>query len=132
MFLENVSGFAERILRNFDISRRTRAGDFVERLHIVPIEIAEGFKQRGVPVASIISRRHSEASASKHPRGIKLQDVSDLVLDTGASPGDAMVKIDGLDTPVRRARRWRLPADQRNQSRSRRAPDPRRRAPASS
>jgi uncharacterized phosphosugar-binding protein len=48
----------------------------------------------------IISRKHSEASASKHAKGKKLQDFADLVLDTGAPVGDAMVKLAGLDTPV--------------------------------
>ena len=51
-------------------------------------------------MVSIVSLRHSEASRSNDPRGKKLQDFSDIVLDTGAPPGDAMVKIDGLDTPV--------------------------------
>ena len=34
------------------------------------------------------------------PDGKKLQDFADIVLDTGAPVGDAMVKIDQLDTPV--------------------------------
>jgi len=66
----------------------------------VPIEMAEGFKRVGMKVVVIISRRHSEASESRDPRGKKLQDFADLVLDTGAPPGDAMVTIDGLATPV--------------------------------
>jgi len=49
---------------------------------------------------AIISRKHSEASRSQHPQGKKLQDFSDLVLDTGAPVGDAMVKVEGLATPV--------------------------------
>src|SRR5882724_8940271 len=101
MFLENVSGLAGRILRNFDLSPLDSALVISSSgCNVVPIEIAEGFQKRGVRVVAIISRSHSEASASRHPRGIRLQDVSDLVLDTGAPPGDAMVKIDGLDTPV--------------------------------
>ena len=32
--------------------------------------------------------------------GKKLTDFSDLVLDTGAPVGDAMVRLEGLDTPV--------------------------------
>ena len=32
--------------------------------------------------------------------GKKLSDFSDLILDTGAPVGDAMVSIEGLDTPV--------------------------------
>jgi uncharacterized phosphosugar-binding protein len=101
MFLENVSGLAERILRNFDLSPKDSALVVSSSgCNLVPIEMAEQFKRRGVRVVSIVSKRHSEATPSKDPRGVKLQDVSDLVLDTGAPPGDAMVKVPGLDTPV--------------------------------
>ena len=51
-------------------------------------------------MVAVITRRHSEASPAKHPDGKKLQDFADLVLDTGAPAGDAMVRIPGLDTPV--------------------------------
>ena len=61
---------------------------------------AEEFQRRGVKVVAILSRRHSEASTSQRPDGKKLQDFADLVLDTGAPVGDAMVKVPGLDTPV--------------------------------
>lgn len=101
MFLENVSGFAERILRNFDFSPKDSALVVSSSgCNRVPIEMAEGFQKRGLKVVAIISRRHSEASRSQDPRGKRLQDFADLVLDTGAPVGDAMVKIDGLDTPV--------------------------------
>jgi uncharacterized phosphosugar-binding protein len=101
MFLENVSGLAERILRNFDLSGRDCAlVASSSGCNIVPIEMAQGFRKRGVKVVAIISRKHSEASASQYASGKKLQDFADLVLDTGAPAGDAMVTIDGLDTPV--------------------------------
>lgn len=101
MFLENVSGLAGRILRNFDLSAQDAALVVSSSgCNIVPIEMAEGFKQRGIKVVAIISRLHSEASTSQHPSGKKLQDFADIVLDTGAPVGDAMVKLDGLDTPV--------------------------------
>lgn len=101
MFLENVSGLAERILRNFDLSPQDCAlVASSSGCNVVPVEMAAGFKQRGVKVVAIISRQHSEASPSRRPDGKKLQDFSDLVLDTGAPVGDAMVKIDGLETPV--------------------------------
>ena len=101
MFLENVSGLAERILRNFEISPIDSA--FVvssSGCNLVPIEMAEGFKKAGMKVVALISRAHSEASTSKDARGKRLQDFADIVLDTGAPVGDAMVKIEGLDTPV--------------------------------
>ncbi len=101
MFLENVSGLAARILRNFDLSEKDSALVISSSgCNVVPIEMAEEFQRRGVRVVSIISRRHSEASTSKRADGRKLQDFSDLVLDTGAPIGDAMVEIEGLDTPV--------------------------------
>jgi len=101
MFLENVSGLAERILRNFDFSPEDSAlVASSSGCNVVPIEIAQGFQQRRIRVVAIISRAHSEASASQHSSGKKLQDFADLVLDTGAPAGDAMVRVDGLETPV--------------------------------
>lgn len=101
MFLENVSGLAERILRNFDLSEQECALVISSSgCNIVPIEMAEEFQRRGVRVVAVISRAHSEASTSKRSDGRKLQDFADLVLDTGAPVGDAMVTIENLDTPV--------------------------------
>ena len=101
MFLENVSGLAERILRNFDLSKVDSAlVASSSGCNVVPIEIAQGFQEHGVKVVAIISRKHSEASTSQHPAGKKLQDFADLVLDTGAPAGDSMVRVEGLETPV--------------------------------
>ena len=101
MFLENVSGLAGRILRNFDTSSEDCAIVVSSSgCNIVPIEIAELFQQRKIKVVAIITKEHSERSISKRPDGKKLGDFADLVLDTGAPAGDAMVNIDGLETPV--------------------------------
>ena len=101
MFLENVSGLAERILRNFDLSPQDSALVISSSgCNVVPIEMAEEFQRRGVRVVAIVSRAHSEASNSKRADGEKLQDFADIVLDTGAPAGDAMVTIAGLETPV--------------------------------
>jgi uncharacterized phosphosugar-binding protein len=101
MFLENVSGLAARILRNFDLSSRDAAlVASSSGCSIVSIEMAEALRARGMKVVAIVSKRHAEASRSNDPRGVKLQDVVDLVLDTGAPAGDAMVRVPGLETPV--------------------------------
>lgn len=101
MFLENVSGFAERILRNFDLSNLDSALVVSSSGgNVVPIEMAYGFKQIGMKVVVIVSKRHSAATPTRHPGGAYLQDYADLVLDTGAPSGDAMVAVPGLDTPV--------------------------------
>src|SRR5438094_5736557 len=98
MFLENVSGLAERILRNFDLSPNDSALVISSSCcNRVPIEMAEQFRKHGIRVVAIISKKHSEASDSRPASGKKLQDVADLTLDTGAPAGDAMVKIEGLE-----------------------------------
>src|SRR5205814_2459933 len=73
MFLENVSGLAERILRNFDPSSRDAAlVASSSGCNIVPMEMAEGFQKRGVKVVAIVSKQHSAASRTRHPEGKKL------------------------------------------------------------
>src|SRR5207302_301541 len=82
MFLENVSGLAERILRNFDLAPVDSALVISSSgCNIVPIEMAEQFQKRGVRVAAIISNAHGEATASRRPDGKKLQHFANLVLD---------------------------------------------------
>lgn len=101
MFLENVSGLAERILRNFDLSSDDTALVISSSgCNIVPIEMAEQFQKRRVKVVALITKAHAAASKSKDARGKKLEDFADLILDTGAPVGDAMIRVDKLDEPV--------------------------------
>jgi uncharacterized phosphosugar-binding protein len=101
MFLENVSGLAERILRNYALDPRDTALVISSSgCNVVPIEMAEQFQRRGVRVVALVTRVHAAASTSRRADGKKLTDFADLVLDTGAPVGDAMVQIEGLDTPV--------------------------------
>lgn len=101
MFLENVPGLADRILRNFDLTDKDSALVISSSgCNVVPIEMAELFQARGLKVVALVSQQHSEASTSKRADGKKLTDFADLVLDTGAPPGDAMVRVPELDTPV--------------------------------
>jgi uncharacterized phosphosugar-binding protein len=101
MFLENVSGLAERILRNFTLSPTDTALVISSSgTNIVPVEMAEQFKKRGIRVVALITSEHSAVSRSKRADGLKLGNFADLILDSGAPAGDAMVLIHGLDTPV--------------------------------
>ena len=101
MFLENTHGLAEKILRNYDLSKTDSALIASSSgCNVVPIEIAQIFREKEINVVAIISRNHSEPSESRHKSGKKLQDFADIVLDTGAPIGDAMTQIDGIETPV--------------------------------
>jgi uncharacterized phosphosugar-binding protein len=101
MFLENVSGFAERILRNFTLQEEDTALIISSGgTNIVPIEMAALFQKKNIKVVSILTKEHAAASKSKREDGKKLSDFSDLIIDTGAPIGDAMVAIENLSTPV--------------------------------
>lgn len=101
MFLENVPGLAERILRNFSLSEKDTA--FIissSGCNIVPVEMAELFQQKKIKVVALITKEHAAKSTSKREDGKKLSDFADIVLDSGAPVGDSMIYIDGLETPV--------------------------------
>jgi uncharacterized phosphosugar-binding protein len=101
MYLENVSGLAERILRNFGLSDKDTALVISSGgTNVVPVEMAELFQQKRIKVVALVTTDHSKASKSKRPDGMKLTDFADLVLDTGAPVGDSMIHVPGLDTPV--------------------------------
>jgi uncharacterized phosphosugar-binding protein len=101
MFLENVSGLAERILRNFGLSEKDTALIISSSgTNVVPIEMAELFQKKKIKVVALITKAHSEKSVSKRADGKRLGDFADLILDSGAPVGDAMIKIPNLETPV--------------------------------
>ncbi len=101
MYLENVEGLAERILRNFSLSSEDSALVISSSgCNVVPVEIAQLFQEKGIKVVVLVSLAHLEKSTSKRSDGAKLTDYADLMLDTGAPVGDAALEIPGLDTPV--------------------------------
>ena len=101
MYLENVPGLAERILRNFGLSEKDCALIISSSgTNIVPIEMAELFQGKKIKTVALITKEHSEKSTSKRSDRKKLSDFADIVLDSGAPAGDSMIYIDGLETPV--------------------------------
>src|SRR5690606_28546842 len=61
MFLENVPGLAERILRNFDLTESDTALVISSSgCNIVPIEIAELFQKKEIKVVAVVTRKHME------------------------------------------------------------------------
>lgn len=101
MFLENVEGLAERILRNFSLDKRDTALVISSSgCNNVPVEMAMLFQQHGIKVVAIVTKDHLEKSTSRRKDGKKLSDFADVVLDTGAPVGDSMITVPGLATPV--------------------------------
>jgi uncharacterized phosphosugar-binding protein len=91
MFIERVEGLAEQILENFELSPPDAMLVFsVGGSTAVPIEMAAGARRRGLPVIAVTAAQ----------AGPPLLDHADVVLDLCTPPGDALVRLEGVDTPV--------------------------------
>ena len=101
LFLENISGYAEVILRNFTFGSHDCMMVFSNSgTNILPIEIAIGAKAQNLPVIAVSSIAHSRSSTSKHASGKRLFEIADLTIDNCNPPGDAVVEIPNLAYPV--------------------------------
>ena len=100
MFIERMPGLAEAILSNFELRPTDVMIVFsASGLSAVPIEMALGARARGLIVVAVTSVAQSTAGTPRHEAG-RLLDNADIVLDLGTPAADALVTIDGLDTPV--------------------------------
>jgi uncharacterized phosphosugar-binding protein len=101
MFIERVEGLAEVILSNFVFGAHDMMIVFsASGLSAVPIEVAIGARRRGIPVVAVTAVTQSMAGAPLHSSGTRLLEHADLVIDLGTPAADAMVTLDGVDTPV--------------------------------
>jgi uncharacterized phosphosugar-binding protein len=101
MFIERVEGLASTILSNFELRPVDVMMVFsVGGLTAVPIEMALGARERGLSVIAVTSVEQSLAGGPQHSSGTRLLDHGDVVLDLCTPPGDAMVGVEGLETPV--------------------------------
>src|SRR5688572_20600194 len=101
MFIERVEGLAEVILSNFrlappDVLMAFSAGG----LGANTIEMAIGARRRGLPVVAVTSLAQSRAGEPTHSSGTRLCDHADVVIDLCTPAADALVTIDGLESPV--------------------------------
>jgi uncharacterized phosphosugar-binding protein len=101
MFLENVQGFGPVLWRNFV----TAPADSLLAIsssgcNAVTIDVAMEAKRLGMYVVALTSLANANASDSRHESGRKLHEEADVVLDQQAPPGDSVVWIPGLETPV--------------------------------
>ena len=60
------------------------------------VELAHVVKEHGHPLVVITSMEHSGRVTSRHPSGLRLFELADVVLDNGAPYGDAVLATDGI------------------------------------
>jgi len=98
LYLEKYEGYAEQILNGFRFGPHDA---FIvistSGIRPVPVEMARGVRQRGLPVIAIVSRAHCEQSTPAHSSGKKLTDFADIIIDNECPPGDCVVELEGLD-----------------------------------
>ena len=101
MFIERVSGLADVILSGYEFGPHDVMMIFsASGRAAVPVEMAIGASERGLPVIAVTSIAESASLEATHASGQRLFEIADLVIDIGTPPGDALVEIEGLDTPV--------------------------------
>jgi uncharacterized phosphosugar-binding protein len=94
--LERLSGYAALLLEACKIT----AQDLLilhsnSGRNTVAIEMAEEAQKRGIALVALTSVAHSNAVTSRHPRGMKLMDFADFVIDNCGEVGDAAVRLEG-------------------------------------
>lgn len=62
------------------------------------VEMARLARERGHPVVAVTSLTQTDQVPSRHPSGLRLRDVADVVLDNGAPYGDAVLPLPGGGT----------------------------------
>src|SRR5438876_926112 len=101
MFIEQVEGLGQVILRNFEFGPDDVMMIFsTSGTGAVSVDVALEAKRLGMPVIAVTSLAHSRASKPGHSSGRRLFEVADITLDNGAVVGDAMVRVPGLAMPV--------------------------------
>ena len=101
MFIERVEGLAEQILSNFEFGPSDVMVVFsAGGLSSVPVEIAMGARARGVPVIVVTSVAQSMAGSPSHSSKTRVLDHADIVIDMCTPVGDALVRLEGVDTPI--------------------------------
>ncbi len=65
----------------------------------IPVELALQARQRGVFTIALTALDYSSRLESEHESGKRLFEVADLVIDNAAPYGDAMMSLEGLETP---------------------------------
>ncbi|PTX53992.1 putative phosphosugar-binding protein [Melghirimyces profundicolus] len=96
-WFERLEGYASLIWEH----QETHPGEVVliastSGRNAVPVEMALEAKKRGLSVIALTSSLFSLGVKSRHASGKKLLNIADVVLDSKAPKGDAVMELEGL------------------------------------
>lgn len=100
--MERLVGYGTQLARD---QADFRPGDVliahsVSGRNPVTVEVAMAARDAGASVIALTNLAYSRSVASRHPSGLRLFELADVVLDNHGEVGDAAVAIDGLDQRV--------------------------------
>ncbi|WP_424475660.1 SIS domain-containing protein [Oceanobacillus kimchii] len=99
--LERLEGYGDILLD----SKPVKKGDVlfihsVSGRNAVAIDMALAAKEKGMEVICLTNLDYSKQVTSRHSSGYRLFEVSNIIIDNGGEPGDAVVSIDSLTQKV--------------------------------
>lgn len=100
LFLQNTEGYAPVMLDG----QHLRPGDVMmifshSGTSAVVVDAATVAKEKGLAVVAV-SSSYAADTAARHSSGMKLTELADIVIDTGAPRREGLVDIPGLEEPV--------------------------------
>jgi uncharacterized phosphosugar-binding protein len=99
--LEKLEGYGRIVID----CEQVRKGDVMivvsnSGVNAAPVEVAIEAKKRGLKVIAITSIAHSKSVPSRDSSGKKLYEAADVAIDNCGVPGDASVKLEGIEQRV--------------------------------
>lgn len=91
---ERAEGNAEPLLEKYQVGKNDVVIVFSNSgINPLTIEMALGAKERGALSIALTNLNHSRPLQSRHHSGLKLYEISDIVLDNFGTLGDACVQV---------------------------------------
>jgi uncharacterized phosphosugar-binding protein len=101
LWLEREEGYVKNVLRYYNIDSRDTLIVFSHGgLNAAGIEAAMIGRERGATVVVVTSMQNYRKNEARHSSGNKLADVGDIVIDNGAPPEDALIRVPNWVEPV--------------------------------
>ena len=101
LFLERTPGYGTAIMKSYDFDPRDTMWIFSHTgINNVNIDVALRAKELGMKIVATGSAEQAQSSTPRHPSGLKLFDIADVVIDTRVPAGDSSVPVPGQQNNV--------------------------------
>ena len=99
--MERIPGYGKVIVDALSLGKEdVMLIHSVSGRNAVPIDVALEARKKGAKIIVLTSMATTSAVSSRHPDGLKLCDVADILLDNAGCVGDAAITIPGVPEKV--------------------------------